>query len=122
MPEIGYDTIITIPTSTLKEAAQDIKLYSTKLTFKVDSERLIIDSNGDMGETTYEYLHGEKVNSTAKATFSLEKIEEILKAERFSTQTIMELGDDRPLTLTYEPTGYDARLSFLLAPRIEQED
>ena len=122
MPSIEYSTILDIPTNVLKEAAQDIKLYSDKLTFKVDDSRLIIETIGDMGDAHYEYLHGEKITRTAKATFSLEKIEQILKAERFSKQSRISMGDDRPILWTYTSPFNDARLSFLLAPRIESED
>ena len=45
----------------------------------------------------------------------------MLKAEKFADKTYVQLGDDMPLTLVLELLNDEGELSFLLAPRIEEE-
>jgi proliferating cell nuclear antigen len=54
--------------------------------------------------------------------FSLEKIKEMLKADKFSDIATISLGDDMPLNLKLRMVSDEGELSFLLAPRIEAED
>ena len=45
----------------------------------------------------------------------------MLKAEKFADNTYISLGNDMPLTLTLELLNDEGKLTFLLAPRIEEE-
>jgi DNA polymerase III sliding clamp (beta) subunit (PCNA family) len=67
-------------------------------------------------------IHGEKIDTEVKSLFSLEKIREMLKADKFSDIAIIKLGDDMPLNLKLRMVSEDGELSFLLAPRIETDD
>ena len=46
----------------------------------------------------------------------------MLKADKFSEEAEISLGNDMPLSLTLRmPTG-EGKLSFLLAPKLEQDE
>lgn len=70
----------------------------------------------------FKYLHGENIQEHVKSLFSLDKIREMLKADKFSEEAEIRLGTDMPLSLTLNMVTGDGKLSFLLAPRLEQDD
>jgi proliferating cell nuclear antigen len=88
----------------------------------VDADKFKVAAEGEFGDSNIEYLHGEKIDSEAKSVFSLEKISEMLKADKFSDVAIIKLGNDMPLNLKLKMISDDGELSFLLAPRIESEE
>ena len=96
--------------------------YSDKITLMVDQENFYASAEGEFGDANIEYLHGEKIDTKAKSIFSLEKIREMLKADKFSEIATICLGNDMPLTLSLKMVSEDGELSFLLAPRIESEE
>ncbi|KZX11397.1 proliferating cell nuclear antigen (pcna) [Methanobrevibacter filiformis] len=121
-PDLDYPTEFEVPFSLLKDSIQDIDIFSDKISLIVDSERFKASAEGEFGEANIEYIHGEKITIDAKSVFSLEKIREMLKADKFSDMAIIKLGNDMPLTLVLRMVSEDGELSFLLAPRIENEE
>ena len=120
-PSIEYPVKITIPIKTLKESIQDIEIVADRVEFNIDQDFLKLKAVGEFSDAEVEYLHGEKVTEDARAIFAIENIKEMLKAEKFADTTYISLGDDMPLTLTFELLNEEGELSFLLAPRIEEE-
>ena len=110
-PSLDYPTEFEIPFTLLKDSIQDMDIFSDKITLMVDQENFYASAEGEFGDANIEYLHGE-----------LEKIREMLKADKFSEIATISLGNDMPLTLSLKMVSEDGELSFLLAPRIESED
>ncbi|MDI3483683.1 MAG: proliferating cell nuclear antigen [Methanobacteriaceae archaeon] len=121
-PEIRYENEFEVPFSLLKDAIADIDIFSDKITFQVDEEKFIISSRGEFGDAMIEYYHGEKIKEPARSVYSLDKIREMLKADRFSETATINLGNDMPLKLTLKMPEDEGELSFLLAPRLEAEE
>lgn len=121
-PEINQPTKFDVPFSLLKDSINDIEIFSEKISLKVDSEKFIAAAEGDFGDASVEYIHGEKIDTEACSLFSLEKIRQMLKADKFSDIATIKLGDDMPLNLNLKMVSEDGELSFLLAPRIETDD
>jgi len=121
-PELDHPTQFEIPFSLLKDSIADIDIFSDKISLMIDSEYFKAEAEGEFGDANIEYLHGEKIDTTAKSVFSLEKISEMLKADKFSDIATIRLGDDMPLDLKLKMISDEGELSFLLAPRIEAEE
>ncbi len=121
-PQLNHPTNIEVPFSLLKDSIQDMDIFSDKIALKVDSDKFVASAEGEFGDANIEYLHGEKIDETVKSIFSLEKVREMLKADKFSDFAKISLGNDMPLNLTLKMLSEDGELSFLLAPRIESED
>lgn len=121
-PEIEYPTKIEVPFSLLKDSINDIDIFSDKIALTVNEEKLIAAAEGDFGDASIEYIHGERITTSVKSLFSLEKIREMLKADKFSDIAEIRLGDDMPLNLSLVMVTGDGELSFLLAPRLETDD
>lgn len=121
-PQLEYPTEFEIPFNLLKNSIQDIDIVSDKIALIVDQDKFIASAEGEFGDATIEYLHGEKIEDNAKSVFSLEKIKEMLKADKFSETAFLKLGNDMPLNLSLKMPSDEGELSFLLAPRIESEE
>jgi len=121
-PNVDQPTKFEVPFSLLKDSINDIEIFSEKIFLKVDSEKFIAKAEGDFGDASIEYIHGEKIDTEAGSLFSLDKIRQMLKADKFSDVAIIQLGDDMPLNLTLKMVSDDGELSFLLAPRIENDE
>ncbi|OPY21043.1 MAG: DNA polymerase sliding clamp [Methanobacterium sp. PtaU1.Bin097] len=121
-PQLEYPTEFEIPFNLLKNSIQDIDIVSDKISLIVDQDKFIASAEGEFGEATIEYVHGEKIGDKAKSVFSLEKIKEMLKADKFSETAVLKLGNDMPLNLSLKMPADEGELSFLLAPRIESEE
>lgn len=120
-PKIDHPTNIVIPSELLKDALNDMKLFSDKLTLTVDQDYLKIHTYGLKGDSEIKYLHGCNINETCQSMFNIEKLTDIMKASKFSKPCRLSLGENLPLGLTFElPTG-DGKLSYLLAPRLSEE-
>jgi len=121
-PEIQYENEFEVPFQLLKDSIADIDIFSDKITFRVDEDRFMASAEGEFGDAEIEYLHSEKISKPARSVYSLDKIKEMLKADKFSETAIINLGDDMPLKLTLKMASNEGELSFLLAPRIEAEE
>ncbi|MDR0911556.1 MAG: proliferating cell nuclear antigen (pcna) [Methanobrevibacter sp.] len=121
-PAIEYPTEFDIPFSLLKNSIGDVELVSDKITLSVDNDKFRAYSEGEFGDAKIEFVHGEKIDTDATSVFSLEKISEMLKADKFSDIATLNLGNDMPLTLKLKMISEDGELSFLLAPRVETEE
>ena len=121
-PSIEHPTNFKVRFSILKDSINDIDIFSDKIILEVDEDYFIASADGEFGDASIKYLHGENIQEHAKALFSLDKIREMLKADKFSEIATISLGNDMPLTLSLKMVSEDGELSFLLAPRIESED
>ena len=118
-PEINHPTTLEIPYKLLKDSVKDLASFSNSISLMIDNDNFKLSAKGDFGEGTIDFLHGEKVDTNAKSSFSAEKLNEIIKADKFSDIAIIGLGDDMPLSLKLEMVSEDGVLSFLLSPRVE---
>lgn len=121
-PGLEYPTEFEVPFVLLKNSIQDIEIVSDKIVLMVDADKFVAEAEGEFGDAKIEYLHGEKIDTNAKSVFSLEKIKEMLKADKFSDIIVLKLGNDMPLNLSLKMVSEEGELSFLLAPRIESEE
>ena len=121
-PPLEYPTEFEVPFALLKDSINDIDIFSDKIILSVNSEVFKAAAEGEFGDANIEYVHGEKIDEEVKSIFSLEKIREMLKADKFSDIAKIYLGNDMPLKLSLKMISGDGELSFLLAPRIEADE
>lgn len=121
-PTIEHPCSVRIPSDLLKTYINDMEDFNESLTFIVDEDYLRIKSEGQMGAAEIEYLHGENITSVVRSNFSIPKLQDMLKASKFSKECILDIGEDMPLKLRMELVTGDGFIEYLLAPRLEQED
>ena len=126
-PKITFNVRAKATTGGLTQAIEDAQLVSDHVKLEADSEKLVFNAVGDlMGATITlqnggDTLLGLEAKESSKATFSLSYLAEIIKtASATSDIAILEFSSDMPIKLDFQQTK-EGRLSFYLAPRIENE-
>ena len=120
-PKMTFPCKISIASDLLKTYINDLKFFSDRLTFIIDEDYLKLQNDGQKGEGEIEYLHGENILEVVSAMFSIEKLQEIMKASKFSKECSVEVGDDMPLHVIFTLPTNDGKLEYLLAPRLEND-
>jgi proliferating cell nuclear antigen len=102
IPEIKYDSEITISAYLLKELLKDVNLIGSTVIFKIKDGKFMIESKGDKGniETV---LSKVKVKSKKNVTvkFSLFYLKNITKTIDNDTDVLLKINDEAPLYLEY---------------------
>lgn len=120
-PYIDFPCTINIPSGLLKEYVDDMEMFSEKLEFIVDEDYLRICADGQKGNAETKYIHGENINEVVRSSFSIPKLKEIFKASKFSRECSISLGTDNPIKVAFKLVTNDGELSYLLAPRLNEE-
>ncbi|MDO5851824.1 MAG: proliferating cell nuclear antigen (pcna) [Methanobacteriaceae archaeon] len=120
-PEIEFPVKLNMPIDVFKNTIQDIEIASDKVSFKVDKDNLTLEAVGDFADAKVEYLHGEKISEEIESIYSIDKIKEMLKADRFANNLYLSLGDKLPLKFALVLEKEEGELIFLLAPRLEEQ-
>lgn len=118
-PMLDLPVRIELPFNVLNDALGDVELYSDKVRFVVDENCLSIMGDDEYGECEVKYIHGVNVNGVVESVFSMEKIVDMLKSN-VSDNIILNLGNDTPFILSL-PISEGSGLTFLLAPRLEED-
>ena len=123
-PEVKYDFSCKIPTKILKDTLNDIGVFTNKLQLKHEDESDYINISGDgsFGSTNTKYHVDLEQPGTASSSYSIEKLQEFMKSEKFSNTIRLKSGENAPLTLEFAYPTNEASLSYLLAPLIENDE
>ena len=119
---INFTCNLNVPSQLFLDALNDMDLFSDKLTITVDLDNLIISTDGELGDASTRYIHGEKITEIIRATYSIDKLKDIMKASKFSEQVTLSLGNDMPIKVEFKLITGDGQLEYLLAPRLETSD
>ncbi len=119
-PSIEFTAEVKVAPNIIKEALKDAELVSNHVALKLDGG-FSIKSDGDTGSVDIDFPE-DKVLSTdikteARAVFSLDHLENILKVAEAPSVVTVKLRSDAPLKVEYA-IG-EARVVYFLAPRIE---
>jgi proliferating cell nuclear antigen len=124
-PKIEFKNVARVKADTLKEIFKDAKLVSSHVRLQLTPEQFIVDVRGESGDVKAEFDKGSPelpeltTSGTAKATFPLQYLEDMVKATSSNAPVTINLETDRPLKLEYEIEG--AKVVYYLAPRIETD-
>lgn len=121
IPEIDYPMTVDMPTKIFKEICMDIIEFSQKIRISNDGNIIRFDAFGDFTDAEIEYVFQNNKGEQYSSVYDLEKIKNMLKADKFAKHTLLSYGNDMPLRVDMEAVDENQNLSFLLAPRIEEE-
>ena len=120
-PRVEYPVTITAPSNLIKDTLSDMKLFSENFRISVDEDYLRLYTEGMKGSTEMKYLHGSNINTYVKSGYSIEKFMDIFRASKLTETVELGLGNDLPVTITFKLVSGDGSVSFLLAPRLEEQ-
>ncbi|NCO11456.1 proliferating cell nuclear antigen (pcna) [Candidatus Pacearchaeota archaeon CG_4_9_14_0_2_um_filter_39_13] len=121
MPQWEFDSVIKIDSDALTDVIEDCRVVSDACTFIAEPNRFIIEAKG-LNSARAEFSSDEvEIHSgNSIARFSLEYLAKFIKGAKISDKAVLNFSDNHPMRINF-PTG-NIMLSFVLAPRVEQDD
>jgi proliferating cell nuclear antigen len=121
LPEWEFNSIVKLNSDSLVEVLEDCGIVSDSCTFNASPDKFIVEAFGlhsARAEFSTDEVELHSANSSAR--FSLEYLSKFAKGAKISNRAHLSFSDNHPMRLDF-PTG-NVMLSFVLAPRIEQDD
>ena len=113
----------------LNDVSRGIKAaeqVSDHLKFTSSKDSFIIFAEGDIDTVEIDLKKDQLIslNSSGKysSLFSLDYLATCLKAAKGNSELSLKIGQDNPMSIEYGFAGGDGKLTYLLAPRIEESD
>jgi proliferating cell nuclear antigen PCNA len=121
MKEWEFNSVIKMNSDSLVEVIEDCLIVSDACTFMASPDSFIVEAHGlnsAKAEFSSEELEIHSGNSTAR--YSLEYLNKFIKGAKISSKATLSFSDEHPMRLDF--TTGNVILSFVLAPRVEQDD
>ncbi|MCX8158704.1 MAG: proliferating cell nuclear antigen (pcna) [Candidatus Pacearchaeota archaeon] len=121
MPQWEFKSVIKMDSMSFVEAIEDCSIVSDACTFMANPTSFVIEAKG-LNSAKIEFSSDEvEIHSdNSMARFSLEYLNKFIKGAKISSRVAINFSDNHPMRINFS-TG-DVLLSFVLAPRIEQEE
>jgi len=121
MPKWEFKSVIKMDAESFVEAIEDCLVVSDACTFIAEPAKFIIEATGlNSARAEFSADELEIYSDNSIASFSLEYLNKFIKGAKISSRAVISFSDNHPMRIDF-PTG-NVMLSFVLAPRIEQED
>ena len=121
LPEWEFQSVVKINSDDLTEVIEDCSIVSDVCTFIAEPNRFIVEASGlhsSRSEFSTDEVEIHSGNSAGR--YSLEYLKKFIKGAKISNRATINFSNNHPLRINF-PTG-NVMLSFILAPRIEQDD
>ena len=123
--QLTFKTQVDLKTSALNNGIGDASIIGDALTIKIDQNTLTLESEGDSSKAKFVLQKGSDEildiqGESSKSMFSLDYLTKMIKAEKLSDTVKLYMGDNFPLKMEFKVPD-KVELSFILAPRIEEE-
>ncbi len=123
VPSLDFPCTIELEPGLISEGIKDAEIISDHATLKASPEAFSIEAKGDLGNVEVKLEKDKALSYTCKSPcksmFSIEYLKDMIKAGDVATSVRISLGDNIPVRMDFLAAG--AKLSFLLAPRVEPE-
>ena len=126
IPELKFPVSITVPSSLLNDAIDDVDIVADSVRFEGEDKKFTISAEGDLSQAKIEVTENEDVKiavdggSKIKSKYSVEYLKKMIGASKLSDTANIYFNSDYPLKLEYK-TVDKVMLSFILAPRVEND-
>ncbi|MBL7054877.1 proliferating cell nuclear antigen (pcna) [Candidatus Woesearchaeota archaeon] len=126
IPELKFPVTITTTPTILSEAIEDADIVAESVTFMAEAGKFSVNAEGDLSQANIEIKSGEDTkieiegSEKIKSKYSIEYLKKMMNASKLSSKVTINFNKDYPLKLEYK-TVDKVMLSFILAPRVENE-
>ena len=119
--KLDFASLFEIGSDIFSNAIDDADLVSDTLLFLTADNKVIINADSDQSAVELEItaLKDFKSSESSRARYSIEYLKKIIKAKKMSEFTSIAYSTDFPMRILFSVPG-KSRLSFILAPRVEE--
>lgn len=121
LPEWEFQSVVKINSEAFVEVIEDCLVVSDACTFIAEPNKFVVEASGlNSARAEFSADEVEIHSGNSSARYSLEYLNKFAKGAKISDRAVINFSPNHPLRLNF-PTG-NVMLSFILAPRIEQDD
>ena len=126
VPDLKFPVTVKTSSSVLNEAIADVDVVGESVAFIAEPKKFTLQAEGDLNQAKIEINEDDatKVATNSdekiKAKYSIEYLKKMINGSKISEDVIIQFNKDYPLKLEYK-TVDKVMLSFILAPRVENE-
>lgn len=127
LPKLSFNSKIVLKESAFEDILSDVSTISDHIILESSKEKVTFMGKSDSGsasipiEKNNDALEALEVKEESKATYSLQYLLNIVKAAGASSEKVTcEYSNKMPLKLEFALGDTGGRISFYLAPRIEE--
>jgi proliferating cell nuclear antigen len=121
LPSWEFNSVIHIHSDTFCEVIEDCAIVSDACSFQATPDKFIVEAHGlNSARAEFSTDEAEIHSGNSTARFSLEYLSKFIKGAKISSKASLSFSDNHPMRLDFH-TG-EVVLSFVLAPRVEQDD
>jgi proliferating cell nuclear antigen len=128
VPDLDLPGNVVLPGREIRRGVKAAGMVSDHMAFGVsdDEESFYMSAEGDTDDVRVDLREDDIIEletggETAQSLFSLDYLDSMAKAIPNDAQVEVEVGDDYPVKMNFEISGGEAKVTYLLAPRIENE-
>jgi len=125
LPELPFTVKAVILGEVLKEAVKDASLVSDSIKFIAKENEFVMRAEGETQEVEIkltledEGLLDLNVEEETKSAYGISYLADMAKGIGKADEVVLRFGNEMPLQMDY-PIRDEGRLTFLLAPRVEE--
>ena len=121
LPIWEFKSVIKMPSESFVEVIEDCSVVSDACTFISEPNKFTVEAKGPLNSARAQFSADEiEIHSDfSTARFSLEYLNKFTKGAKISSNVSINFSDNHPMRINF--TTGNVMLSFILAPRIEQE-
>ena len=125
--QLTFKTKVQMNSDVLKSGISDAEIIGDSVILQTTPTMFGMIAEGDVSKAELELEKGNeallKIQATTgvKSRYSLEYLKKMVKAAKLSDSVTVEQGTDYPLRMVFA-AGNKARVSFILAPRVQDAD
>jgi len=123
--QLDFTVTGELETDLLESAIKDAMVVSDSVTITADDSQIEISAEGDQSNAEFTATDDSEdvislEGTNAKSMFSLDYLSKMIGGKKLSDTVTVKLGEDFPMRLEFVKPD-TTNLSFVLAPRIEEE-
>ena len=122
LPVWEFKSVIKMPSDSFVAVVEDCAIVSDACTFMAEPNKFTVEAQGPLNSARAQFSADDvEIHSDfSTARFSLEYLSKFIKGAKISSNVSINFSDNHPMRVNF-PTG-NVMLSFILAPRIEQDN
>ncbi len=126
IPDLKFPVTVKTKASMLNDAIEDVDIVGESVTFAVEPKKLVIHAEGELSEANIEIKESDDTkisvsgSDKVKAKYSIEYLKKMIDGSKLADNVVIHFDKDYPLKLDYNVVD-KLQLSFVLAPRVENE-
>ena len=121
LPSWEFKSVVKMDAQNFVDAIEDCSVVADACSFIAEPNKFIIESsNLHSARTEFSGEEAQIFSDSSSARFSLEYLSKFIKGSKIANNVEINFSDNHPMRINF-PSG-NIMLSFVLAPRVEQDD